>query len=162
MLRLILLSAVGFILGYNLSSLLPKDGIEQPFAFNHEKHRVMGCTLCHTGATAGAKAGFPAVEVCQKCHAISPLPDAKFQEAWKQAESGNPLLWLRLAKVPTHVYFSHNRHILLAGLNCEQCHGMISTTVKPPSSPLKEIAMNNCLDCHIKNNVSQDCAACHR
>src|SRR5574341_445385 len=108
------MSAVGLILGYNLSSLLPKGGIEQPFAFNHEKHRVMDCVLCHAGAKTGVKAGFPEAQVCQKCHAISPLADTNYQEVWNQAESGNPLLWRKLAKVPDHVYFSHNRHVHLA------------------------------------------------
>jgi hypothetical protein len=160
--RIFLLSVAGLVLGYNLSPLLPGRGVEQPLSFNHQIHRVMDCTLCHAGAKAGVKAGFPEAEVCQKCHAISPLADIKYQEVWKQAESGNQLLWNKLAKVPEHVYFSHNRHVHLAGLNCQQCHGMISTTARPPSSPLMKISMGSCLNCHLENNVSQDCAACHR
>ena len=162
LLRILLLSVAGLVLGYNLSPLLPGAGVEQPFSFNHQVHRVMDCTLCHSGARAGIKAGFPQAEICLKCHAISPLTNSKYQEVWEQAESGNPIRWNKLAKVPGHVYFSHNRHVHLAGLDCQVCHGKISMAEKPPSSLLKKISMNNCLDCHRKNNVSQDCAACHR
>jgi len=160
--RILVLALVGFTLGYNLSPLLPGSGVEQPFSFNHQVHRVMDCTLCHSGAKAGVQAGLPQAEVCLKCHATSPLANANYREIWKLAESGNPIRWNKLAKVPNHVYFSHNRHVRLAGLDCQECHGKISLAEKPPSSPLKKISMNNCLDCHRKSKVSQDCAACHR
>lgn len=160
--RILVLALVGFTLGYNLSPLLPGGGVEQPFSFNHQVHRVMECTLCHSGARAGVQAGLPQAEVCLKCHATSPLANANYQEVWEQAESGIPIRWNKLAKVPNHVYFSHNRHVRLAGLDCQECHGKISLAEKPPSSPLKKISMNNCLDCHRKSKVSQDCAACHR
>ena len=161
-LRILVLALVGFTLGYNLSPLLPGSGLEQPFSFNHQVHRVMDCTLCHSGAKAGVQAGLPQAEICLKCHATSPLANANYREIWKLAESGNPIRWNKLAKVPNHVYFSHNRHVRLAGLDCQECHGKISLAEKPPSSPLKKISMNNCLDCHRKSKVSQDCAACHR
>ena len=161
-LRILVLALVGFTLGYNLSPLLPGIGVEQPFSFDHQIHRVMDCTLCHSGAKAGVQAGLPQAEVCLKCHATSPLANANYREIWKLAESGNPIRWNKLAKVPNHVYFSHNRHVRLAGLDCQECHGKISLAEKPPSSPLKKISMNNCLDCHRKSKVSQDCAACHR
>lgn len=162
LLRILLISAAGLILGYNLSPLLPGAGVEQPFSFNHLAHRVMDCALCHPGAKAGTKAGLPQAEICLKCHATSPLDNAKYQKVWEHTENGIPILWRKLAKVPTHVYFSHNRHVRLAGLDCQQCHGKMFMTTSPPSSPLKKISMNNCLDCHRKNNVSQDCATCHR
>ena len=162
LLRILLLSVAGLVLGYNLSPLLPGAGVEQPFSFNHQIHRVMDCTLCHSGAKTGIKAGLPEAELCLKCHATSPLTNARYQKVWNQAESGNQVLWNKLANVPAHVYFSHNRHMRLAGLDCQVCHGKISMAEKPPSSLLKKISMNNCLDCHRKSNVSQDCAACHR
>lgn|SRR5574341_1178325 len=162
LLRILLFSAAGLVLGYNLSPLLPGAGVEQPFSFNHQVHRVMECTLCHSGARTGVKAGLPRAEICLKCHATSPLANARYQEVWKQAENGSPILWQKLSKVPRHVYFSHNRHKQIAGLDCQQCHGNMSMRASPPSSPLKKISMNNCLNCHRKNNVSQDCAACHR
>ncbi len=157
-----LLAVTGFILGYNLSPLVPGSGVEQPFSFNHQIHRPMDCTFCHPGAQAGIKAGLPKVEICLRCHATSPLNKSQYREVWSQAERGSPITWNKLTKVPSHVYFSHNRHVKLGGLACQQCHGNISMITSPPHFALKDISMKNCRNCHQNANVTQDCAACHR
>ncbi len=161
-LKFVALAGLGLILGLNLSPLLPGVGVEQPFSFNHYVHRVMECTLCHAGARTGIKAGLAKSQTCLKCHATSPLSGKNYQKIWEQAEGGTPIGWHELAQVPNHVYFSHNRHENLAGLDCQECHGKIFLTSSLPKTPLKKISMNNCLACHRKNKVSQDCAACHR
>jgi len=160
--KFIALAALGLILGLNLSPLLPGVGVEQPFSFNHYVHRVMECNLCHTGARNQPKAGLADIKTCLKCHATSPLSPKNYQKVWEQAEKENLMQWNKLAKVPSHVYFSHNRHVNLAGLDCQECHGRIFLTTKLPNTTLKKISMDNCLDCHRKNKISQDCASCHR
>lgn len=161
-LKFIVLAGMGFVLGLNLSPLLPGSGVEQPFSFNHKAHRVMECTLCHPGAKNGIKAGLAKSEICLKCHATSPLSEKEYQKIWQQAENGVAILWNKLARVPNHVYFSHNRHVNLAGIDCQECHGKILLATKLPDTPLKKISMDNCLKCHRKNKVSEDCASCHR
>jgi hypothetical protein len=160
--KVIFLAVGGFVVGYNLSPLLPGSGVEHPFSFNHNAHRVMECTICHPGARSGTRAGLASSEICLKCHATSPLSRDDYQKVWQQAERGTPILWSKLTRMPSHVYFSHNRHVHLAGLDCQECHGEIHLTSKLPSAPLKKASMNNCLECHEKNNAPEDCAACHR
>jgi hypothetical protein len=53
--------------------------------------------------------------------------------------------WIRVHKLPDHVYFDHSPH-LAAGVGCSSCHGRIDQmeTVRLD----KPLAMGWCLECH--------------
>jgi hypothetical protein len=84
--------------------------------------------------------------------------EAKIQE---YAKENREIPWKKLSRTPDHVFFTHQRHVVGAALECETCHGKIGETVKPPSKPLKTLSMNDCMDCHWESGADNDCLACH-
>jgi len=60
------------------------------------------------------------------------------------------------------VFYSHRRHVVVAKIPCETCHGAIARTSAPPARPLVKIRMKFCIGCHQRRNVTVDCIACHR
>jgi len=139
--------------------------LRQPIQFNHAKHTQgleLACTMCHEGVEDRLRAALPGVEVCLGCHeeAVTDSPEeAKIRD---YAAHGEEIPWRRLYRVPSHVFFSHRRHVSVAHLGCEACHGAMATVERPPPRPLKRIAMQACLACHRSRGASTDCISCHR
>ncbi len=151
--------------------LLPCLGIsensQQPIQFNHKKHKDQGveCVNCHNYIREESFAGIPKLQTCLECHE-NPITKSTEEEKIRSfAKKGVKLEWIRVYRLPQHVYFSHRRHVALAKLECINCHGAIDNTTKPPLKPLKILMMNDCIDCHKKSkahNVSTDCIDCHK
>lgn len=85
---------------------------------------------------------------------------AAYVESWKK--SGEDIPWRRIYDVPSHVYYSHRRHVTVAGIECATCHGDIGASTAPPRAPLNDISMAFCIACHEEQEVTTDCNACHR
>ncbi len=96
------------------------------------------------------------------------LPDSvevmKIQAA---IDDGQPIAWVRVHKVPDHVYFNHSIHVK-KGIACQDCHGPVEQmAVVEQWAPL---TMGWCLDCHragpmiaepSRGGPLTDCAVCH-
>ncbi len=143
--------------------------VAQPLPFNHRVHVANGieCVQCHEGVRTQARAGLPKVAVCMECHEadVTDNPAAKphVELVRRHARAGTELAWRNLYALPAHVYYSHRRHVVLAGLACAGCHGDIANAATPPSRPVADtLAMGTCLDCHEARGVENDCARCHR
>lgn len=139
--------------------------VPQPIAFNHRKHTQdlqLNCEFCHQYVTTGAHAGLPGGEVCATCHA-APLGDspeaARLTEVLSRSDS---LQFRKLFRLASHVNFTHRRHVGIAQLECQVCHGDIADTERPPARSLVKISMAFCLNCHRAKEQSLDCVACHR
>ena len=148
------------------SSLVPRGApVTQPVAFNHLKHTrdlQLECQFCHAYVTTGAHAGLPDGETCAPCHQE---PQGSAPEAARVTAllaDGTPLRFNKLFRLPAHVFYTHRRHVGIAELKCQQCHGGIAETERPPSRPLVRITMRFCMDCHRAQGQSLDCVACHR
>jgi hypothetical protein len=76
--------------------------------------------------------------------------------------AGQEDVFRKLFHLPNHVFYTHRRHVGIAGLDCIVCHGQIAQTGSPPAAPLVRITMAFCIDCHRKSGVSTDCTRCHR
>lgn len=139
--------------------LLPAAPLAQP-AFNHARHTGMGCTVCHRGAEAEARAGIPEAAVCLKCHATAPA--AIRAASWDDAAKGRPIAWVRVTRLADHVMFSHRRHVGLARLDCTSCHADVGASTSPPGRAPVRLDMDACLGCHRREGAGQDCAGCHR
>lgn len=142
-----------------------RSAVAQPIAFNHKIHAgdlKLECSHCHQGVETGPFATLPKAEICLECH-VAPLSEnpeeAKVRE---YGEDKGEIPWHRLTRLPDHVYFSHQRHVKLGKVPCETCHGKMAERTKPPSSAPKALSMNDCLDCHRKQQASVDCVSCHR
>ena len=143
---------------------------EQPIAFNHQLHLTKGgmqCETCHEHVSDRAHAGLPRLEVCMQCHRTTTPSNAagaaQVQAMRALAKEGADAIWVRVYQLPAHVYFSHQRHTEVAGLDCKLCHGDMALLTAPPSRPIaRTLQMDNCLACHESKGVTTDCAACHR
>lgn len=136
----------------------------QPIDFNHRKHAEAGlaCHDCHAGAQVEAHASLPAISVCLMCHEtpVTESPEeAKIQQA---AARGEPPVWQVAARLPSHVYFSHRRHVTAGKLDCAVCHGNVGQSTAPSNLPAFRLPMERCMECHTQQRVRNDCNDCHR
>ncbi len=139
--------------------------VAQPVAFNHLNHTTdlkLDCLFCHKFVNKREHAGLPDARVCGSCHLDRAGKSAESRRVTALLTAGTPLRFNKLVRLPSHVYFSHRRHVAIGQLKCAQCHGDIATSVVPPSRPLVQIKMKVCLDCHQAKSQSLDCVACHR
>lgn len=138
--------------------------VVQPIAFNHAKHLEKGveCFGCHASVKDSAIAGKPKLETCMLCHE-TPLGTTAAEEAVRQyAARKEEIPWRRLSKLPEHVFFPHQVHVVGAQIECKTCHGAIGESAAPPGKPLVTFVMNDCLACHKSKGATTDCIACHR
>jgi hypothetical protein len=151
------------LVGWAIMGVARGGSSGQPIAFNHKLHKEAGveCIDCHRFFQTQRYAGKPSLQVCLECHEepMTESPEeAKIQE---YAKENKEIPWKKLSRTPDHVFFTHQRHVVGAALECETCHGKIGETVKPPSKPLKTLSMDDCMDCHWESGADNDCLACH-
>ena len=144
----------------------PVPEVLQPTAFPHAKHVAlrMICVSCHTGAFQEARAGIPSTQVCALCHKVDRTFPPTSQQLAAFIRSGQEIPWKPVEQLPRHVYFSHRRHVKVAGLNCANCHGNVGAKVEPVTQShfsKGEAGMMQCVDCHRRERVTTDCLGCH-
>lgn len=152
----------GLVLGALLVFARRPNAAAELLRFDHSKHQAMACEVCHRGVTTRSEATIPGQGLCSKCHNTSPDRSPSGAAIWEAAEKGGRWAWPVSYRLPSHVYFSHRRHVELARLACRECHGDMSSRTTPVTEPLKQLDMNSCLGCHRRMNASIDCAHCHR
>ena len=149
---------------------------EQPIRFSHRIHagdNHIGCTSCHGYAERGPVAGIPSMARCQGCHKFvkedqeNPAITAEIKALLQKLEDGTAVEWVRVHRVPDHVFFTHERHVL-GGVRCQECHGEVERMeVMRQVSPL---TMGWCLECHRRKQAEKplerarltDCWTCHK
>lgn len=136
--------------------------IEQPFRYNHQPHVDLGCEFCHSGVETQERAHLPEITLCVDCHDRAPIEDPAQVAAWNRVVEDQHIEWRPLTRVDNHVYFSHRRHVALGEIECVTCHGDMGAQTAPPPRALKPVSMELCMDCHRRENVSNDCTECHR
>lgn len=144
--------------------LTRSPGIPQPIAFNHHLHTEdngIECLECHSFYMDHSASGLPGADVCRGCHeeAMTDSPEEKKLVELLGSENGPH--FRKLFRLPEHVFYSHRRHVAIAELECERCHGDIAKTESPPSRPLVNVDMDSCMDCHDDLGVTNDCITCH-
>jgi hypothetical protein len=144
---------------------------EQPIAYSHALHAgelKLDCQYCHFGAEKSRHAGVPPVNVCMNCHSQVRRESPEIAKIVRAMETGQPIAWTKVHRLPDFVYFNHARH-LTAGLACQRCHGPVETMVRVQQ--VETMSMGWCLDCHrnppdgpegARLAPPTDCAACHQ
>lgn len=159
------LALAGFGFAGGRVVLRPPGFVRQPIAFSHRKHVAglgLECSVCHEHYATGAHSGLPTLATCLGCHE-EPLTDSAAEKELRAlAKGARPPAFEKLFRLPDHVYYSHRRHVTVARLECETCHGAIADSEAPPSRPLVRITMDTCLGCHAIKGVNTGCAHCHR
>jgi hypothetical protein len=93
------------------------------------------------------------------CHERVIVAFPKIRDLREHYDTGTPVEWNQVNRLPEYVYFSHERHIR-SGVDCGRCHGNVvgmDRIVQP-----QEFTMGMCVQCHRDNNASHDCLRCHR
>ena len=144
--RALIAAAVVIVAAVSWIVAMPAASVGQPLAFPHAKHQGVACAVCHRGATTATHAGIPDANFCAKCHAALP----------------KTIAWTQVTRLPSHVMFSHRRHVTLAKLDCTSCHGDMRNRRTPIASAPVRLTMTTCLGCHRHEGAAEDCAACHR
>lgn len=144
---------------------LSSPRVPQPVAFNHLKHTQdlgLGCEFCHPYAQTRAHSGLPDATTCSACHAAPQGTSAEAARVTELITAGDPLRFNKLFRMPDHVFCTHRRHVAIAELSCETCHGAVGQTERPPARALVKVDMDFCMDCHREQGATLDCNACHR
>jgi len=121
---------------------------QQPVPFSHKLHAgdlQVSCQYCHAGVEVSTHSPIPSTQTCMNCHTLV-LPEsprlAKVRESY---ETGKPIEWVRVHKLPDYVKFPHARHIR-AQIDCKTCHGPVEEM--GVISQYKPLTMGWCIDCH--------------
>ena len=146
----------------------------QPIKFSHQLHagvNQIDCQYCHGGAYKSKNASIPSANVCMNCHTAvtgseqyggetSPEIAKIYRALDFNPETGEygpntkPIEWVRIHNLPDFAYFNHSQHVVVAGVECQTCHGPIETMEEVYQySPL---TMKWCIDCHQETEVNQD------
>ena len=139
--------------------------VRQPIAYNHSIHvrkLEMPCEHCHATAASSEVASLPPLSTCAACHQEANGDSPAEKMVVEAVRAGREIPWVRLYELARHVYFTHRRHVAVAGIACERCHGDMGSQTRPPSRPLVALTMDGCLACHRGQGASQECDACHR
>ncbi len=134
----------------------------QPIAFSHKIHagdNAIPCLFCHRGVPKSPSAGIPAVADCRACHLFIAQNAPEIKKLMTYWDKKEPIPWVRVYRVPDHVYFPHKMHIR-AGLVCAACHGNVAAMQRITRSV--KIRMGWCLNCHRQHKASIDCWTCHK
>ncbi len=137
---------------------------QQPIAFSHKLHLTkvgLQCVDCHKYTDAGLNPIIPPVSKCMSCHATVKTNSPEIMKLTKFWNDKVPVPWIKVHTLPSHVYFSHKRHIK-RGISCESCHGQLQgmDTVKQ----VRSLTMGMCINCHRQPEykASTDCLTCHK
>ncbi|MBI4445278.1 MAG: hypothetical protein HY645_05150 [Acidobacteria bacterium] len=153
---------IAFVVGI---AALPPDllqkKVQQPIAFNHLVHKDLDCASCHEFVKEQAFAGLPSLDVCLGCHESAVTENPEEEKIRQLAAEGKPVVWQRLFRQPSHVFYSHRRHVTIAKLDCQNCHGKMGESQSPPQS-VHNLTMEECISCHEAKGVRAGCVDCHR
>lgn len=131
---------------------------DQPIKFSHLIHageNETDCRYCHYIADYSLSAGIPSNNVCLNCHNVvrSGTLSGSFEinKIHRAAETGEPIEWIRVHKLPDHSFFSHSQHVNAGKLDCSECHGEVETM--HILQQVEDLSMGWCLTCHRDENV---------
>jgi formate-dependent nitrite reductase cytochrome c552 subunit len=139
-----------FFVAYGFSPKTLEVGYQpkQPVPFSHALHAGelgMDCRYCHTSVEKAAHASVPPTQTCMNCHTQIRPQSPKLANVRESYETGLPVEWTRIHKLPDFAYFDHSAHVN-RGIGCVSCHGRIDNMeVVYQKSPL---SMGWCLECH--------------
>lgn len=142
-------------MGYFIKQLHFNTGYapDQPIPFSHKLHAgdyKMDCLYCHNGAEKGKHATIPSMNVCMGCHSVVAVDSTNIKNLTKIYNEGKAVEWVRIHRLPDHVYFSHEWH-MNAGLTCQDCHGPVETMAVVEQ--FSRLEMGDCIACHRKSDV---------
>ena len=120
----------------------------QPVAYSHATHvgqLGMDCRYCHSAVEKSWFSNIPASSTCMNCHNQVLKDDPRLALVRESAQTGRPIPWIQIHKLPDYVYFNHSVHVN-RGVSCVECHGQINQMEEVAHA--QPFSMTFCLDCH--------------
>lgn len=120
----------------------------QPIKYSHQLHVTqlgLDCRYCHSNVETSANAGVPPTELCFNCHKFVLPNSPEILKLKAYHDSGKPVPWVRIHKLPEHSYFNHSVHVA-KGVGCVDCHGRVDQMDEVRHE--KPLSMGWCLECH--------------
>lgn len=153
---------IAILVTLTVSACLLAPPAEVRVAFSHAVHvgeKNLACDLCHPGTGTREAAGLAPVEMCARCHdeLDQELPAARRLRSAHYDDY--KFRRTPVATLPADVVFSHRAHAHAADLDCATCHGSIATS---DGIPRPSISKADCMGCHARRDVSNECDTCHR
>jgi len=185
------------ILGWVIFPQVLYSQKRQPVDFNHVLHEEEvddSCDSCHFFREDGTFSGVPKLDQCIDCHEEVNGEDPEEEKFVNEyVVKGREVPWLIYSRQPQNVFFSHAAHIKMGQMDCVTCHGHIGESESLKIYEENRISgysrdiwgqnmagikrnswdrmkMNDCSECHIKENVNQNsvqtlkggCFVCHK
>ena len=97
----------------------------QPVYFPHSTHvdqLGLDCRYCHNDVERSWYSNVPGASTCMNCHNQVLKEDPRLSLVRESAQTGNPIPWVQIHKMPDFVYFNHSVHVN-RGVSCVECHG---------------------------------------
>jgi hypothetical protein len=91
-----------------------------------------------------------------KCHSSIGTDKPDIKRLAEAAKNEDPILWIRIYRVPSFVTFSHKTHV---GNTCEECHGPVAE--RTIIAQEKDTNMGSCIACHQTKAAPATCDTCH-
>lgn len=120
----------------------------QPVPYSHKLHAgdlQIDCRYCHASVELSSVANVPPTQVCMNCHKLVKRDSELLKPIRDSAQSGRPMQWLRVHKLPDYAYFNHRVHVR-SGVGCASCHGRVDQM--EVVQQVEPLSMSWCLDCH--------------
>lgn len=120
----------------------------QPVPYSHALHAGqlgIDCRYCHSNVETSGFANLPTAQTCMNCHSQIKTASPLLAAVRHSYETGEPVPWVQIHKVPDYVYFNHAIHIA-RGVSCIECHGPINRMDVVAEN--KSLSMGFCLNCH--------------
>jgi len=122
----------------------------QPVPFSHALHAGelgLDCRYCHNMVDKSGHSNVPSTNTCMNCHSMV-LPDSELLQPVRDSfNTGEPVPWVQIHKLPDYVYFNHSAHVN-RGISCFECHGQVNEMEVVRHE--KPFSMSFCLECHNK------------
>lgn len=121
---------------------------DQPIPFSHQHHAWelgIDCRYCHPTVEKAAFPGMPSSETCMSCHSQIWTNSPLLEPVRQSYETGTPIKWVQVNKLPEFVYFNHSIHVA-KGVNCNTCHGPVQKMQMTFKG--RPFQMAWCLECH--------------
>lgn len=173
------ISSIALTGGYILDIQPKTQPVTQPVDFPHQHHVQdvgLNCDFCHSTVKTQDFATIPNIDTCKTCHIVQQTNGSPREQNLRQnyVLKNKTIPWKRIYTVPSHVYFSHKRHVVTGNIDCTTCHGPVPQQNHALTKPLNELTMEFCIDCHVdkkQTNTSyrnaqhrppENCLRCHR
>ena len=120
----------------------------QPVPFSHVLHVKqvgMDCRYCHSYVELSQHSNVPTTQTCMNCHTQIKANSPKLAAVRESWQTGRPIPWVRIHRVPDYAYFNHSAHVN-RGVSCVSCHGKVNEMAVVWQDQSQ--SMSWCLDCH--------------